>query len=156
MRKTSSMVSSIVFALALPILVLISTATANAADDKAREEAVLQFEHKWADTWLKADVNSMNEMLTDDFIEIAPDGTFSSRKKHLEGFSSRKMKFESMALSDMKVRFYGNVALVTGFVNTKSSYDGKDTSGKYAFTDVLVFHDGQWKAASTQATKVAL
>jgi hypothetical protein len=93
-------------------------------------------------------------MLTDDFIEVAPDGAVTSRTDHIAGFSSGKMKFQSLVLSDTKTRFYGNVAVVTGFATTKSTYEGKDTTGKYAFTDVLVFRDGSWKAASTQATKV--
>jgi ketosteroid isomerase-like protein len=156
MRKSSSIVSGVLFHLPLLCLVLFSSVlTAHADNDKAREEAVLKFEHEWSETWLKANVNAMNSMLTDDFIEVAPDGAVTSRADHIAGFSSGKMKFQSLVLSDTKVRFYGDVAVVTGFATTKSTYDGKDTSGKYAFTDVLVFRDGAWKAASTQATKVA-
>ena len=156
MRESSSTVSRGLFQLPLLFILLFSSLlTAHADNDKAREEAVLKFEHEWSDTWVKADVDSMNRILTDDFIEIAPDGAVTSRADHIAGFSSGKMKFQSLVLSDTKVRFYGNVAVVTGFATTKSTYDGKDTSGKYAFTDVLVFRDGAWKAASTQATKVA-
>ena len=155
MSKTSTTLTAILFSLGLSLLLLTTTATANAAEDKSREEAVLKFEHAWADSWVKADVNAMNRMLTDDFIEVSPDGSSASRQEHLAGFSSGKMKFQSLVLSDTKVRFYGNVAVVTGLATTKATYDGKDTSGKYAFTDVLVFSGDAWKAASTQATKVA-
>jgi hypothetical protein len=155
MRKPSVIVSKTLFPLALVYLLFCSSVLiAHADNDKSREESVLKFEHEWSDTWLKSDVKAMDRLLTADFVEVAPDGSISSRAEHLAGFSSGKLKFQAMDFSDMKVRFYGNVAVVTGFVMVKSSYEGKDNSGKFAFTDVLVFHDGGLKAASTQATKV--
>jgi len=38
----------------------------------------------------------------------------------------------------MKVRFFGDTAVLTGSDEEKSSYKGKDTSGRYTWTDVFV------------------
>jgi hypothetical protein len=85
MTKTSVAAPSILFALALSLL-FISTLAATAAGDKAREEAVLKFEHEWSDSWLKGDVNAMKGILTDDFVEVAAEGEVLSRAEHLEQF----------------------------------------------------------------------
>jgi len=54
----------------------------------------------------------------------------------------------------MKVRVFGNTAVVTGTDTEKSSYKGKDTSGKYVWTDVFVQRNGRWQAAASQSVKV--
>ncbi len=55
----------------------------------------------------------------------------------------------------MKVRIFGNTALVSGTEIEKSQYKGKDSSGKYIWTDVFVLRNGRWQAVSWLTTKLA-
>ena len=55
----------------------------------------------------------------------------------------------------MKVRIYGTTAIVTGTDTEKSEYHGKDSSGKYVWTDVWVMRDGRWQAVASQSVKVS-
>ena len=57
-----------------------------------------------------------------------------------------------MVLDDVKVRVFGDVALVTFYQNEKSKFGNEDCSGRYAFTDVWVKRDGTWKAVASQGT----
>jgi hypothetical protein len=139
--------------LATFLVVPMLRAQESAGKKNAREQAVLQFERDWSNSWVKGDVDWMDKNLTTDFIEIAPDGKINNKTAHIEQFKSGKLKFESMALSDLEVRFFGDVAVVTGHGLDKGTFEGMDISGKFSFTDILVFRSGQWKAASTQATK---
>jgi ketosteroid isomerase-like protein len=61
---------------------------------------------------------------------------------------------QTVDLGEMKVRVFGNTAVVTGTDTEKSSYKGKDTSGKYVWTDVFVQRNGRWQAAASQSVKV--
>jgi ketosteroid isomerase-like protein len=61
-------------------------------------------------------------------------------------------KTDSITLGDMKVRVYGDTAVVTGSDDEKSSYKGKDTSGHYTWTDVFVKRKGHWQAVASQGT----
>jgi hypothetical protein len=54
----------------------------------------------------------------------------------------------------MKVRIFGDVAVVTGSDDEKSSYKGKDTSGHYVWIDVFVKRKGKWQAVASQSTLV--
>jgi hypothetical protein len=54
----------------------------------------------------------------------------------------------------MKVRVFGNTAIVTGGDTEKSTYKGKDSSGKYVWTDVFVNRNGKWQAVASESTKV--
>ena len=53
----------------------------------------------------------------------------------------------------MKVRVFGTTAIVTGSDTEKSTYKGKDSSGKYVWTDVFVERNGRWQAVASQSTK---
>ncbi len=61
----------------------------------------------------------------------------------------------SPELSDMKVRVYGDTAVVTGRLHRV----GKDKNGSfdrnYMFTDIFIRRDGRWQIIATQATFVA-
>ena len=55
----------------------------------------------------------------------------------------------------MKVRVFGNTAVVTGSDDEKSSYKGKDTGGHYVWTDIFVKRNGRWQAVASQGTLMA-
>jgi ketosteroid isomerase-like protein len=61
---------------------------------------------------------------------------------------------QTVELGEMKVRVFGNTAIVVGSDTEKSTYHGKDSSGQYSWTDVFVKRNGQWQAVASQSTKV--
>jgi len=136
------------------ILCLLAAIPQPKAADNNREETVLAFERAWAKCWTTRDFTKEREMLTDDFVDIDPSGEIKDKADHLKELESRKLVVNSVEFKEMKVRFYGDIAVVTGTLAVKATYDGDDISGDYAATDVLLFRDGKWKAVSTQATKI--
>jgi hypothetical protein len=54
----------------------------------------------------------------------------------------------------MDVKVLGSVAVVQGSDTEKSTNDGKDSSGKYVWTDVFAKRDGKWVAVRSQVTLV--
>jgi hypothetical protein len=57
-------------------------------------------------------------------------------------------------MDPIKVRVFGDVAIVTAGDVEKSTYKGKDSSGHYVWTDVYMNRNGQWQAVATQGSKV--
>ena len=49
----------------------------------------------------------------------------------------------------MKVRVFGDTAVVTASDTEESSLKGKDTSGKYVWMDVFVMRNGRWQAVAS-------
>jgi len=54
----------------------------------------------------------------------------------------------------MKVRQFGETAVVTGMNEEKSQIKGKETSGRYVWTDVFVNRKGHWQAVASQVSRV--
>ena len=96
----------------------------------------------------------LDRILADDYVVNGPAGA-STKVQGLADIKSGDYKFDSMTMGDMKVRVFGETAIVTGSDDEKSSYKGKDTSGHYTWTDVFVKRQGRWQAVATQATLIA-
>jgi len=141
--------------LAMPFLLIAMVTTLQAGGKSSREEAVLKFEHAWADAWVKADLKRISSMVTDDFVEVDPSGKILTKAEHVAQFASGAIKLESLVLSNLRVRFHGNVAIVTGLADDKGTQGGQKINGTYRFTDVLVRRGGEWKAVSTQSTQIS-
>ena len=60
----------------------------------------------------------------------------------------------SMELRDLKVRLFGDIAVVRGVDEEVTSLGGKDTSGKWTFTDVFARRDGLWVAVASHTSEV--
>jgi ketosteroid isomerase-like protein len=118
------------------------------------EQALLKMERDWTEALLKKDAATVDKILADDWVFQGPAGT-QTKAQALSELKSEDSKFDSITQGDMKVRVFGNTAVVTGSDDEKSSYKGKDTSGHYAWIDVFVKRQGRWQAVATQGTLMA-
>jgi ketosteroid isomerase-like protein len=124
---------------------------ATAKDVKTIEQNVMKLEHDWTDALLKSDVATVGKILADDWVGVGPFGTVT-QAQYLADIKSGDNKMESQTVGEMKVRVFGDVAIVTGSDDEKSSYKGKDTSGHYVWTDAFVKRKGHWQAVASQLT----
>ena len=63
-----------------------------------------------------------------------------------------QLRYESIEVSEMVVRLYGNTAIVTARADVKGKELGEEFSGPYRFTRVWVRRSGHWLTVSYQAT----
>jgi ketosteroid isomerase-like protein len=117
-------------------------------------QTIKQLEHDWEDAAKAGDADKMGAILADDWVRIAPDGKMETKKDALENLKSGTSKVTSDDPGPMDVKVMGKVAVVQGTSTEKSMSKGKDTSGKYAWTDVLENVDGKWMVVRSEATMV--
>ena len=121
----------------------------------ATEQDLLQLENEWSQADLHKDAAALDRILADDWIGIDFEGTVLTKLQALKGIASDSNALQSTVLRDMKVRIYGETAVITGTDTEQGEYHGKDSSGKYVWTDVFVRRNGRWQAVSSQSTKPA-
>jgi hypothetical protein len=117
-------------------------------------QVVQQLEHDWANAAISGDVDKLGSVLANDWIGIGFGPEKSTKQSFLANVKSGAAKIESFEFGPMDVKVLGHVAVVQGSDTEKSSYQGKDTSGKYAWMDVFVKRDGKWVAVRSQNAKV--
>ena len=97
----------------------------------------------------------LDKFQTDDFTLIQGNGAVHNKAETLEGYKTGKTGFQKMDFSDVKVRIYGNTAVVTGIVTYIGEQEGvKSTGTPVRFTRVLVKRDGIWKQVLNQSTRI--
>ncbi len=57
-------------------------------------------------------------------------------------------------MGDMKVRVFGDTAVVTGTDDEIIMEAGKKSSDHYAWTDVFVKRNGKWLAVASQTAQI--
>jgi ketosteroid isomerase-like protein len=117
-------------------------------------QTIKQLEHDWGDAAKAGDADKMGAILADDWVRIAPDGKMETKKEALADLKSGASKITSVDSGPMEVKVMGKVAVVQGTDTEKSMLKGKDTSGKYAWMDVLENVDGRWMVVRSEATMV--
>lgn len=125
------------------------------ADAPSVEQNLMQMEKDWAQAGVKKDAATEDRIVADDWVGIGSEGKSFTKAEAMADLKSGASVTESIELGAMKVRVFGNTAVVTGTDTEKSSYKGKDTSGKYAWTDVFVMRQGHWQAVASHDSKVA-
>lgn len=116
--------------------------------------AVEQVERNWLNAEKTANVGELSQVLADDWVGLNYDGTTVTKEGHLNEVKSGASKMESYVIGPMTVKVVGGVAIVQGSDTEKSSYKGKDTSGKWVWMDVFVRSGGRWQAVRSQLARV--
>jgi len=147
--------------LAVPIVLVLAAAglsgQSNASQTKggqSPEEIVLQMERDWTRADLTKDASTLDRILADEWTEIDYDGRTVTKSMVLADMKNGSAQITAIETGERKIRVYGNVAIVTGSDTEQSNDHGKDTSGKYVWTDVFLNRNGKWQAIASQATKV--
>ena len=127
-----------------------SAKPATPAKTPSVSQIVKQLERDWVEAAKAGDADKLGQILADDWVSIAPDGAKQTKQGDLADVKSGASKLESFEFGPMEVKVLGNVAVVQGSDTEKSTSKGKDSSGKYVWTDVFAKIDGKWQAVRSQ------
>jgi len=116
------------------------------------EKKIMQLERDWGDALAKRDLAALDRILGDDHSVITKDGSVLTKAQELAKHS--ESADELFDFEPMKVRVFGDTAVVIGGHREKSQYQGRDTSGHYRWMDVFVKRDGGWQAVASELTRV--
>ena len=145
----------IVFAIGLVYLLCLSVAIGQEVPKgRDTEDQIAKLEKGWAQAIAKNDATALDQYEAEDISDTDPTGRVNDRAQDKKDMTSGDVKFQSLEISDIKVRVYGNAAVATGTGNVKASMKGQDISGTYRFTDTWVKRNGKWQCVASQGTKI--
>lgn len=138
--------------------VLVATAgpaAAQAASGAAVEEQIKKIEKDRAAAVTRADVAALDAITSDDYSLIDRNGRVRDKAQTMNAIKTGDIKITSNEVSDLKVRVYGDTAVVTGRADTKGTIGGRDVSGPMLFTRVYVKKSGRWQSVAFQQTAIS-
>jgi uncharacterized protein (TIGR02246 family) len=143
-----------VYAGMLSIQVAAAQDNATASRDAAAVKEIKQLEEARNQAILRGDAAALARMTADDYTFITLKGELRTKADIVKGFSSGSFTYQSRSISDLKIRVYGEAAIVTGRSVQEGTENGKDYSGNYRFTRVYVKQHGAWKTVALQTTLI--
>ena len=100
------------------------------------------------------DINKLSQLYADDFATIESSGKIITKKDLPSDFQSFHDRLEWFENGPMDVQVFGNVAMAQASVKEKRSLKGKDTSGEFAWMDLLEKRAGKWVIVRTLSTRM--
>jgi ketosteroid isomerase-like protein len=121
------------------------------------DQELIKLENGWNDAMVKHDWAFLAQILADDYTGTDFDGNVGTKPEFLENLKSGESVMTSSITDDMKVRIYGDAAVVTGRLTTvNEQYKGKDISGQYRWTDMWVKDNlGRWRCVADHVSRIA-
>ena len=118
------------------------------------ERTIADLERAWVRAALANDAAAVDRIIADDWIGIAYNGQRMTKAEVLEAMRSGSASTTRIDLGEVGVRVYETAAIVNVTSTETSTWEGKDTSGRYVLVDVYVNRSGHWQVVSSQATKL--
>ena len=107
-------------------------------------EQVLELGRRWAAAELRGDPQALSPLLADDFLLVGPLGFVLDKAQYLGSRRSGDLKHDSLAWEDVRVRVYGEAALAVGAQTQRSTYQGRDASGRFRVTQAAIRQGNRW------------
>ena len=121
------------------------------ADQQTIRE-IVDMERQAKEASLHRDADFSQRTLAEDYVAITPLGQVTTKQDSMTARKSGQLRYDTISVSDMVVRIYGDTAVVTARADVKGHQLGEDFSGPYRYTRVWVRRAGHWQAVSYQAT----
>jgi len=145
---------ALLLATGLALLGILAVPQVSAQISSSSEKEILKLENQWSEAVVKRDTTTLQRLYADEYLFTDTGGDVWNKEQDIASIASGTYVGTSFNLDDMKVHIYRRVAVVTGSNDMKATYNGKDISGKYRFTDVFVKRSGRWQCVATQSTLV--
>ena len=124
------------------------------AERLSDEEQILKLEDDWVRALEKQDREGLNKILAREFTFIEPDGSLINRNDYLADRSSNASEIDSFEIADLKVRVFGDSALVTGVAKITERRLGNRYRYSLRWKELWVREAQNWRVLAGQAIPV--
>ena len=119
------------------------------------EQVILRLEKEGREATLKNDIEANDRLLADNWINVNPDGSVTSKAKLMELLKEGSFKIISIDNDEVMVRVFGDAAVVTGRSTTRrADQDEIVISRQVRFTRVYAKTQGRWHVVSAHNTLI--
>jgi ketosteroid isomerase-like protein len=109
----------------------------------------------WATAELRGDTAFLERNLADDFVGVGPYGFLLTKDEWLERHVSWKLRYESFRLDEVRVRLYGEAAVMIARQMSKGKYEHNDLPGSLRVTLFFAQQEGRWLLARIHMSFIA-
>ena len=142
--------------LTMCLIIIFATISGKAQDQKSTIEIIKQLEESRRVASLSNDVNKLSDILAPEFYEIGRLGIFRTRDQNINERRNGILKFDSLSLDSLDVRVFNDMAIVTGIIQGKGTYNGKPfQQPRMRYSRIYLYRENKWRNVFAQNTEIA-
>lgn len=114
-----------------------------------------KLETVWNDAHVHGDADALEHLWGDDLEVAVPKMSVMTKAQALAFARSGRMKFQKYETSDLRIRVFGDAAVVTGRLQRARTLNGQSVEDNWRFTKVYVRRSGNWQVVAFHASEAA-
>ena len=100
------------------------------------------------------DLQALDGLLAEDLVYTHSSAQVDSKATYVGSMKSGALKYQTIEPREMKVRVYGDTAVITAAAHITAISNGQPVDNQLRYTDVWVLRDGRWQMVSWQSTRM--
>jgi len=133
------------------LLGLLASSRARAQATSAVEQEIIKLEQTVTNAQFKKDRAALERLLADDYLYTHSNGSVLNKAQEIAESMSSDVQWTDSKFADLKVRVFGDVAVLTGRQTIQGTAKGY-VPGPRRITDIFVKRSGHWQWVGGQAT----
>jgi uncharacterized protein (TIGR02246 family) len=103
---------------------------------------------------MENDIEGLSRIFAEDYIQYNDSGQPSTREAVFNNLRRGTVRYPSIVSTGRSVRMFGNVAVVHGSELDEVESEGRHSSVRYLYLDVLLRRDGEWRIVASQLARL--
>ena len=121
----------------------------------ADNDELIRLEKVWNDAHLQGEAEKLDHLWSNDIEIVVPSMAAMNKATALAFARSGRMKFRTYETSNLQVRLFGDIAIVSGQMKRSRTLQGNSVTDNWLFTKVYHRKDGRWQVIHFQASQAA-
>ena len=117
------------------------------------EQELIKLENDWLQAFFKNDGAFADRFLAEDYMGTDEHGDVKDKAQEIAEIKAGAHLSTSGVLDNIRVRVYGDAAVVTGRHIMKGLFQGKEYRSPYLWTDIFIKRGGRWQCVASHASK---
>lgn len=122
--------------------------------DGKLEQALIKLKHDIGNAYVQRDIAALQRLYADDYTVTDDSGETINKTQEIDRLRSGSSTYEATSYEDVKVRVYGNTAIVAGRGTVKGRGKNGPFHKQYFSTNLFVQQDGVWRAVAAHISGV--
>jgi ketosteroid isomerase-like protein len=118
------------------------------------EAELIRLERVWNDAHVNGDAGALDRLWAEDLTVTVPNMQVITKEGAIAIARSGRVKFRRYETSDVRVRLYGDAAVLTGIVERTRVLNGQDVNDKWRFTKMCIRRAGKWQVVAWHASTI--
>src|SRR5262245_705833 len=131
---------------------LVASTLSQSAQQSADVKELSGLENVWNDAHLRGDVHTLEPLWSEDLIVQVTNMRPVTKAEALGMLRSGQMKFTYYDTSSLRIRVYGDAAVVTGRLDRIRESSRDIDTDKFQFTKVYIRRSGKWQVVAWHAS----